>query len=113
MRPSGSDDKQARNVEMTDNPIDLDRRRGTTAQKETDLRRLRIQVAENEAQLHRHQQELEAHLISAPAANWLEAAEKARYVIDQFAASICGQDPRTKTLIAAVFADFDRLAHQA
>ena len=98
---------------MTDKPIDLDKRRGTTAQKETDLRRLRIQVLENEAELRRQQHELETHLISAPAASWLEAAEKARYVIDQFAASICGQDPRTKSLIEAVFADFDRLTHQA
>ena len=98
---------------MNDKPIDLDTRRGMTAQKETDVRRLRIQVVENEARLRHHQQELEEHLISAPAANWLEATEKARYVIDQFAASICGQDPRTKTLIATVRADFDRLAHEA
>lgn len=96
---------------MTDKPIDLDQHRGMSAQKETDLRRLRIQVAENEAQLRRRQQELEAHMIAAPSVNWLEAAEKARYVIGQFAGSICGQDPRTRTLIAAVLADFDRLSH--
>jgi hypothetical protein len=98
---------------MSDKPIDLDNRRGTTEQKETDLRRLRIKVVENETRLRNHQRELEARLVSAPAANWLEAAEKARYVIDQFAASICAQDPRTQTLIAAVRADFDRLTHQA
>ncbi len=98
---------------MTDQPIDLDKRRGTAAQKETDLRRLRIQVAENEAQLRRRQQELEAHMVAAPAENWLEAAEKARYLIGQFAGSICAQDPRSQALIAAVLADFDRLTHQA
>jgi hypothetical protein len=98
---------------MTDNPIDLDKHRGMTAQKETDLRRRRLEVHENEARLRLHQRELEAHMIAAPADNWLEAAEKARYVIGQFANSICAQDPRTQTLIAAVLADIDRLTHQA
>jgi hypothetical protein len=96
---------------MSDNPIDLDKHRGMTAQKETDLRRRRLEVSENEARLRHHQRELEAHMISAPAENWLEAAEKARYVIGQFAGSICAQDPRTQTLIAAVLADLDRLTH--
>ena len=95
---------------MTDKPIDLDEHRGMAAQKETVLRRLRTEVADNETQLRRRQQQLEAHMIAAPAANWLEAVEKARYVIDQYAASMCGQDPRVQTLIAAVLADFDRLS---
>ena len=95
---------------MTDQPIELDEHRGMTAQKETVLRRLRTEIADNETQLRRRQQQLEVHMIAAPAANWLEAAEQARHVIDRYAASMCGQDPRIHTLIAAVLADFDRLS---
>jgi hypothetical protein len=56
------------------------------------------------------QDELQAHLIAAPAANWHEAAEKARYLLDLFAATLPAQDPRRQTLIAAVHADFQRLS---
>jgi hypothetical protein len=53
---------------------------------------------------------VEAHLIAAPAANWHEAAEKARYLLNLFAATPYAQDPRRQTLIAAVLADFQRLS---
>ena len=95
---------------MTDETVELDQRRGMAAQKETDLRRLVAEVAANEAALRFRQDELEAHLLASPAANWLEAAEKARYVLGLFTASITAQDPRKQTLIAAVLADFDRLS---
>ena len=94
---------------MTDKPIDLDRHRGMAAQKATDLRRLLAEVQANENTLRLRQYELEAHLIAAPAANWLEASEKARYLLNLFAATLAAQDPRRQTLIAAVLADFDRL----
>jgi hypothetical protein len=94
---------------MTDKPIDLDRHRGMAAQKATDLRRLLAEVQANENTLRLRQDELEAHLIAAPAANWLEASEKARYLLNLFAATLAAQDPRRQTLIAAVLADFDRL----
>ena len=45
-----------------------------------------------------------------PAANWYEAAEKARYLLNLFAATLAAQDPRRQTLIAAVPADFARLS---
>jgi hypothetical protein len=79
------------------------------AQKATDLRRLLAEVQANENTLRLRQDELEAHLIAAPAANWLEASEKARYLLNLFAATLAAQDPRRQTLIAAVLADFDRL----
>jgi len=94
---------------MTDKPIDLDRHRGMAAQKATDLRRLLAEVQANENTLRLRQDELEAHLIAAPAADWLEASEKARYLLNLFAATLAAQDPRRQTLIAAVLADFDRL----
>jgi hypothetical protein len=95
---------------MTDKPINLDEHRGMAAQKATELRRLLAEVAANEQALRLRQNELEAHLIAAPAADWLEAAEKARYLIGLFGATQAGQDPRRQTLIAAVLTDFDRLS---
>jgi hypothetical protein len=94
---------------MTDKPIDLDRHRGMAAQKATDLRRLLAEVQANENTLRLRQDQLEAHLIAAPAANWQEASEKARYLLNLFAATLAAQDPRRQKLIAAVLADFDRL----
>ncbi|MGB7099451.1 MAG: hypothetical protein WBD95_11905 [Xanthobacteraceae bacterium] len=95
---------------MTDRTIDLDERRGMAAQKATDLRRLLAEVEANEKALRLRQDELETHLLAAPAANWHEAAEKARYLLNLFAATIAAQDPRRQRLIAAVIADFKRLA---
>lgn len=98
---------------MTDKTIDLDRHRGMAAQKATELRRLLADVAANETALRSRQAELEAHLVAAPAANWQEAAEKARYVLELFAGTLTAEDRRRQTLIAAVLADFDRLAGEA
>jgi hypothetical protein len=49
-------------------------------------------------------------LVAAPAVDWHEAAEKARYLLKLFGASLAGQDPRRQTLIEAVLADFERLS---
>jgi hypothetical protein len=97
---------------MTDKWIDLDEHRGMAAQKATDLRRLLAEVQANERALRLRQDELESHLIAAPAANWHEAAEKARYLLNIFAATLAAEDPRRQKLIAAVVADFERLAHE-
>jgi hypothetical protein len=40
-------------------------------------------------------------------ANWREAAEKARYLLNLFAASLAAQDPRRQKLISAVLDDFE------
>jgi hypothetical protein len=98
---------------MTDKPIDLDRHRGMSAQKATGLRRLLAEVESNERTLRLRQDELETQLLSAPAANWHDAAEKARYLLNLFAATLGAQDPRRQKLIAAVLADFKRLAGES
>jgi hypothetical protein len=98
-----------RQMIMTDKTIELDQHRGMAAQKATDLRRLLADVEANERALRLRQDELESHLIAAPAANWHEAAEKARYLLNLFAATLTSQDPRRQKLIAAVLADFERL----
>jgi hypothetical protein len=95
---------------MTEKTIDLDRHRGMVAQKATDLRRLLADVAANQEALRVRQDELEAQLIAAPAETWHDASEKARYLLNLFAASLAGEDPRKQMLIAAVLADFDRLS---
>ena len=95
---------------MTDKTIDLDRRRGTEAQKATDLRRLLAEVEANERSLRLRQDELEAHLAAAPAANWPEAAEKARYVLGLYAVTLAAEDTRRRTLVEAVLGDLERLA---
>ena len=98
---------------MTDKPIDLDQHRGMSAQKATGLRRLLAEVESNEKSLRLRQDELETQLLSAPAANWHDAAEKARYLLNLFAATIGAQDPRRQKLIAAVLADFKRLSGES
>jgi hypothetical protein len=98
---------------MTDRTIDLDQHRGMSAQKATELRRLMADVEANEKALRLRQEELEAHLLAAPATNWRDAAEKARYLLNLFAATSAAQDPRRQKLIAAVLADFKRLSGEA
>jgi hypothetical protein len=98
---------------MTEKTIDLDQHRGMAAQKATELRRLLADVAANEKTLRLRHRELESHLLAAPAANWEEAAEKARYLLNLFAETPAGQDPRRQKLIAAVIADLDRLAGES
>jgi hypothetical protein len=93
------------------NPIDLDQHRGMAAQKATELRRLLATVEDNEKVLRLREDELEARLLAAPAANWPAAAENARYLLKILAASPAGQDPRRQKLIAAV-RDFKRLARK-
>ena len=97
---------------MTDKTFDLDQHRGMAAQKATKLRRLLADVDANEKALRGRQDELEAHLLAAPATNWHEAADKARYLLNLFAATLAAEDPRRQKLIAAVLADFDRLSDQ-
>jgi hypothetical protein len=98
---------------MTDKPIDLDEHRGMAAQRATNLRRMLADVEANEQALRQRQDELESHLLAAPAANWQEAAEKARYLLNLYAASLTAQDPRRQKLIAAVLADFARLSGES
>lgn len=95
---------------MTDKPVELDKHRGMASQKATDVRRLLAEVAANEQALRTAHDALEAQLLAAPASNWEEAADKARYLLSVLAATAAGQDPRRKILIQAVLDDFSRLA---
>jgi hypothetical protein len=98
---------------MTDKTINLDRHRGMAAQKATGLRRLLADAEANERELRLRQDELESHLVAAPAASWHEAAEKARYLLNLFANTLAAEDRRRQKLIAAVLDDFERLAGES
>ena len=95
---------------MTDKPLDLDRHRGMAAQKATDLRRVLAEVENNARDLRERQGALESQLLSVPAVSWPDAAAKARYVLNLYAAGLAPADTHHRDLVAAVIADFARLS---
>jgi hypothetical protein len=95
---------------MNDNPVDLDKRRGMAAQKATDIRRILADVEANARLLRDHQGAVEIQLLAVPATSWVEAAAKARYVLNIYAAQLAPADSHHRDLVAAVLADFVRLS---
>jgi hypothetical protein len=98
---------------LTNNPVALDERRGMAAQKSTEIRRRLDEVRSDQATLRHHQEEFEKLLLAAPAETWPEAAAKAQYLIQLFAATLEAQDPRHKELIAHALDDLTRLCDHA
>ncbi len=98
---------------MSDEPLDLDKHRGMAAQKATDIRRILADVENNARELRDRQGVLENQLLSAPAASWPDAAAKARYVLNLYAAGLATADTHHRDLVAAVFADFARLSSES
>jgi hypothetical protein len=94
---------------MNDNPVDLDKHRGMAAQKATDIRRVLADVEVNAKLLRDRQGVVELQLLSVPAASWPEAAAKARYVLNLYAAGLPPDDTHHRDLVAAIMADFARL----
>jgi hypothetical protein len=98
---------------MTDTPVDLDKHRGMASQKATDIRRVLAEVEAN-AKIQRDRQGiLESQLLSTSAASWPEAAAKARYVLNLYAAGLAPTDSHHRDLVAAVLADFVRLSDES
>jgi hypothetical protein len=95
---------------VTEKPIDLDERRGLSAQRATESRRLISEVEAHEAKLHRLRAEAEEQFLALPAVTWEEAAVKARYLLNLYAETLARGDARTKRLIAAALEDFERLS---
>jgi hypothetical protein len=98
---------------VSDEPLDLDRHRGMAAQKATDIRRILAEVENNAKALRDRQGLFESQLLSAPAASWPEAAAKARYVLNLYAAGLAPGDTHHRDLVAAVLADFARLSNES
>lgn len=98
---------------MTDHPVDLDKHRGMAAQKATDLRRVLAEVENNVRQLREREADLENRLMTVPATSWPEAAVKARYLLNLYAASLPTEDTRHRALVAALLDDFARLSDES
>ena len=98
---------------MSKAPFDLDKHRGIAAQKATDLRRTLVEVENHAKELRDRQTALENQLLSVPAETWQEAAAKARYVLNIYAAGLPSEDTRHRNLVAAIFDDFARLSRDA
>jgi hypothetical protein len=98
---------------MNDNPVDLDKHRGMAAQKATDIRRVLADVEANAKLLRDRQGVVEIQLLSVPADSWPEAAAKARYVLNLYAAGLPADDTHHRDLVAAIMADFARLSGES
>jgi hypothetical protein len=98
---------------MNDSPVDLDKHRGMAAQKETGIRRVLADVEANAKLLRDHQGAVEIQLLVVPATSWIEAAAKARYVLNPYAAQLAPADTHHRDLVGAVLADFARLSGES
>jgi hypothetical protein len=97
---------------MTGEPTDLDKHRGMAARKAVSIRRVLAEVERNARELRDRQAVLENQLLSMPADSWPEAAAKARYILNLYAASLSPDDTHHRDLVTAVFEDFARLSHE-
>src|ERR1700754_4770388 len=95
---------------MNDNPVDLDKHRGMAAQKATNIRRVLADVEANAKLLRDRQGVVEIQLLAVPAGSWPEAAAKARYVLNLYAAGLAPDDTHHRDLVSAILADFVRLS---
>jgi hypothetical protein len=98
---------------VSDEPLDLDSHRGMAAQKATDIRRILADVENNAKDLRDRQAVLENQLLSVPAASWPEAAAKARYIFNLYAAGLAADDTHHRDLVSAVLADFNQLSKES
>ena len=94
---------------MSDEPVELDTRRGMAAQKATGLRRILAEAEASAAGLRDRQLQIETQLLDQPAVSWPEAAAKARYVLNLYYATLGAHDTHHRDLVASVLKDFARL----
>lgn len=98
---------------MTDDPVDLDARRGMAARQATEVRRQDLERRHaGVAADKRRQEEIESLLLAAPAETWLEASARFRYLIGLFAETREAQEPRRQRLISRALDDLDQLTSQ-
>lgn len=94
---------------MKGDAVELDAHRGMAAQKETEIRRRLAEVHADQAALKIRQREFEDFLQSTPAMSAQEAAAKAKYLIQLYAATPDGADPRRARLIERSLEELDRI----
>jgi hypothetical protein len=90
----------------------LDEHRGMAAQKATDERRHSSAVEADQETLRRGREELEEVLFAGPARGWLDVAQRAAYLLKQYAGEP-QQDPRYRRMISGVLDDLTRLSAEA
>ena len=95
---------------MDGDPVELDEHRGMAAQKSTEIRRRSHEVQADQAALRDRQEEFEREAMTGPSTTWAEAAARARYLIQLYAATPEGRDPRRQELIMKVLEDLARLS---
>lgn len=98
---------------MVDDTVSLDSHRGLAAQKATDVRRVLMDVEANAKLLRERQETLEAQLLAEPSMSWPEAAAKARYLLNLYAAMLGERDTQHRKLVDAVLADFAALSEES
>ena len=86
---------------MTDKTIDLDRRPEWKLRKQPICAGCWPRRKPTNAPCAFARTSWKARLAGAPAASWEEAAEKARYVLGRYAATLTAEDTRRRTLVAA------------
>ncbi|WP_282610316.1 hypothetical protein [Pelagibius sp. Alg239-R121] len=95
---------------MTDDTVDLDEHRSLTAQKMIEIRRHRLHEFEvDQSAMHGRHEKLMELLDAGPAKTWSEAAAKAQYLLQAFAALPEAQEPKRKELVAQTLGDLVRL----
>lgn len=94
---------------MSDQPVNLDERRGLSARTSVESRRSFLEFQAQQVALRRRRQEIEGLLAAGPAKNWREAVTAARFLIAQFAATHDARDARCQLLIQTTLNDLGRL----
>jgi hypothetical protein len=95
---------------MDGDPVELDEHRGMAAQKSTEIRRRSHEVQADQAALRDRQEEFEREAMTGPSTTWAEAAARARYLIQLYAATPEGRHPRRQEVILKVLEDLTRLS---
>lgn len=98
---------------MTDDPVELDERRGMAAQKATGIRRQRLRaLLTGQATARRREEELE-RLLDTPTDTLPAVAAKVQHLMELFADTKEAQDPRRKKLMAQALDGLTRLCDRA
>lgn len=95
---------------MTDQPVDLDGHRTAEGKISSELRRKAVnRDAAPDARPIIADIELDAALAEQPAGRWIEAMEKAAFLLRRYAATREADDPRIQELIKRAENDLARL----
>jgi transcription termination factor NusB len=98
---------------MTETPVDLDAHRGFASMKATEIRRQRLYEFQLDQEALRVRQDELEQALTQPAECWEEAAVKAQYLIQLFAATADAQEPQRQALIERTLDDLAKLCESS